>query len=262
MVRVKTRTKTLVVRYEPMVAKVPGFLSCHGGFSKKERPQRRGAGKVKRRERLIRSAGAPKIPGLEADAEPELHLPGRVVSATSVLPWQGAEGRRIAGVDVITGAGILELDMVKKVGDDELRLKVDPLGNHELLLQAEVHVPVWEPAQNAEATITGIQTQNGLPDVVISGCGVGEQVDPETGVADAVRPIGIMHPDAGKLSNRDGVFRDPIAKEVSGVTFAEGLATAIDGAQSDGQAAAGGEYRCKCPAAKQMPGQAVLPLIP
>src|ERR1039458_5918251 len=135
-----------------MVATVPGFLSCHGRFSEKERPHRRGAAKVNRSYRLIRSARAPQTPGLEVDAEPELHLPGR---SSTKLPWQGAEGRRIAGVDVITSR-IIPLHMVKDVGDDELRLKVDPLGNRELLLHAEVHVPVREPARHAEAAVTGI----------------------------------------------------------------------------------------------------------
>src|ERR1022692_217303 len=232
-----------------------------GGFSKKERPHRRGAAKVNRSYRLIRSAGAPQMPGLEIDAEPELHLPGR--SGTE-LPWQGAEGRRTAGVDVITtgSRGIIPLHMVKDVRDHHLRLKVDPLGNRELLLHAEVHVPVREPAQNAEATIMGIQTQNRLPDRVPGGGRVGEQVDPVTGGADAVRPIGVIHSDAGNRLHQDGVFRDPIAKEVVGVAFAEGLTTEVGGTQSNGLAAAGGEYRCKCPAAQQMPGQAVLPLIP
>src|ERR1039458_213399 len=108
----------------------------------------------------------------------------------------------------------------------------------------------------------GIQTQNGLPDVVPGGLRVGEQVDPVTGGADAAGSTGAIHSDGGKLSHHDRVFRDPIAKEVAGVAFAEGLATVVGGTQRDGQAAAGGEYRGKWPTSQQMPGQAMLPLIP
>src|ERR1039458_7747563 len=70
-----------------------------------------------------------------------------------------------------------------------------------------------------------------------------------------------MHSQAGEPWQRDRVFRIPVAKEAVGVTFAERLAAAIGAAQGDRQAAAGSEDRGKCPAAQQMPGQAVLPLI-
>src|ERR1017187_3496304 len=108
----------------------------------------------------------------------------------------------------------------------------------------------------------GIQTQNGLADLIPGLLRVGEQVDPVARGSYPIRTVVGVHADWGKLSNRNRIFRDPIAEEVAGIAFAEGLAAAVGGSQSDWQAAASGEYRGKCPAAQEMPGEAVLPLIP
>lgn len=152
--------------------------------------------------------------------------------------------------------------MVQNVGEDDLELEADTLGNVELLLYAEVQVPIREAVQNAVAAVSSIQTQNRLPDILINGCRVGEQIDPVAGSADAIRPGNIaVHSAAGDRPNRDRVFRVSIAKVVDGVAFAKGLAAAVDCAERYGQAAAGSENRRKRPAPEEVSQQSRLSFV-
>src|ERR1019366_9359574 len=85
VVRWKSEHKPMLYVTSQWSRRFPYSYHVHGRFSEKERPHRRGAAKVNRSYRLIQSAHAPQMPGLEVDVEPELHLPGR---SRSNLPWQ------------------------------------------------------------------------------------------------------------------------------------------------------------------------------
>src|SRR2546427_2394901 len=87
------------------------------------------------------------------------------------LPWQRTETVGTgAGVKVVTRTRIEENRMVQNVHEYEVRFKIEALRNFEVFLDAEVHVPIREAAQNTKAAVTGIQTQNRLAELIICGC--------------------------------------------------------------------------------------------
>ena len=85
---------------------------------------------------------------LEINPQAKLHCAWCIA-----LRWQRAETARTgAGDEVVTRARIVEPDTVQNVHDGGLELDIEVLRNFEVPLDAEIHVPVGEAAQNAPAT--------------------------------------------------------------------------------------------------------------
>src|ERR1700736_2982482 len=67
--------------------------------------------------------------------------------------------------------------MIKDVGEVGVELQMDALRNHDGLPYAHVHVPIRLASQNSRtATITSVNSQNGVPEAVIDCCWVLEHV--------------------------------------------------------------------------------------
>ena len=84
---------------------------------------------------------------LELDSESELHLT-RVIGLTR----QRAERCRIAEIKM-RSLWVRKLVVVQNIGKDRLNFGADALRNSHVLPQAQIHVPVWQATQNAEAAI-------------------------------------------------------------------------------------------------------------
>ena len=58
--------------------------------------------------------------------------------------------------------------MVEHVGEDGAELRTETLGNHDVLLDAEVHVPEGLAAEIARTgVVTIVDAQNGVPEAII-----------------------------------------------------------------------------------------------
>src|SRR5690348_6574325 len=105
--------------------------------------------------------------GLEADPQSKLHLPGVVA-----LGIENAKGARSLQIE----QWIEELHVVQHVGKDHLKFGVHTLGDEELLLEAEVHVPVGQSSERANAASPVVDSQNGGANLTIDGNRIGEHV--------------------------------------------------------------------------------------
>ncbi len=94
--------------------------------------------------------------------------------------------------------------MIQNVGEDALEFQIDTLGNPNALLDAEVHIPVSEPAEDSRASIPCIDSEN--------------WVAPVRGLEHSVREI--VHREPIGLSR--AVARIVIARTVVGMTVGNG----------------------------------------
>ena len=148
---------------------------------------------------------------LEVEAKSELHRPR---SGIGNLPWKRSKAAGIAGVDQVT-RGIAELVVVKEVGEDHLELGSNPLGDLEVLLHAQVDVPVRQATQNAEAAVMGIVAKDRLTDVVKCRNRVSEHVSAiQPAGADPVAADEVTRAVSVEGRDRDCVLRHPVPKEV------------------------------------------------
>ena len=59
--------------------------------------------------------------------------------------------------------------MVQNVREDTLKFQANALRYSDALLDAEVHIPVWQPSEGAKAAVASIYAQDRVTIVVIRG---------------------------------------------------------------------------------------------
>src|SRR5580704_18659389 len=152
--------------------------------------------------------------------------------------------------------------MVQNIDHDHACLEIEALRNLDGLSDTKIQAPIRKASQNAPAAVALIDTQNRLADVVKHRCRVSEQVGAEARGADAARASNvIVHSRTGNWANGNSILRISIREEVDGITFAEGLAASVDGAESDRQAARGSKDGPEGPAAEGMPHNSLLRFV-
>src|SRR6266404_1018495 len=166
--------------------------------------------------------------GLKADAQTELNLTRRVDlpvdESTPVVRFTEDK----AGV-----AGIEHLIMVEHVCKDGRKLHMEPLGDHDVLLHAQVHVVERHASKSPGTTIVSrVYTQDRVPETVVSGCRIRKEIlaDCPCGVGKAVSTktvqgdVFVARVAKVVLADENGVL---LGTEVGPVGLAEGLAAAI-----------------------------------
>ena len=160
---------------------------------------------------------------LETHAHTKFDAP-RIVD----LPLQRSE---VPGVTQSI-VGIKQLVVVEDVGEDGPEIRAETFGEHDRLLNAEIHVPEGLSAESAStAVMTVVNSENRVPEAVINTSWILIQGRTEAGRS-YVGVLGrgkwvVVSLAAASLpaADVDGVFQ---GGNIAGVRLAEGLATSVN----------------------------------
>ena len=86
---------------------------------------------------------------LEIRADTELDLPRNVALSTNHAP-----ATRVRDVQ----SWIIELVVIEDIGEHELSVHVHAFGHFEVLLEAEIHIPVRQTLDRTQATIARVDS--------------------------------------------------------------------------------------------------------
>ena len=109
-------------------------------------------------------------PGLEVDAQAELHLPRVVLLAPDHAPLAWLTGTRIL---IKTGGWIRWLEVVEDISQQRIKTNPHTLADLGFLGDGQIQIPAREATDYARATEITVHTEHRPPELAIHGLRIG-----------------------------------------------------------------------------------------